>query len=96
MSASAASPSSLIFGRYAVLRRLAVGGMGEIFLARQVGVSGFERPVILKSLLPDLLEHEGSVEMFLDEARVAAHLNHPNVVSLYEVGAWQGTFYIAM
>jgi eukaryotic-like serine/threonine-protein kinase len=70
--------------------------MGEIFLARQVGVSGFERPVILKSLLPDLLEHEGSVEMFLDEARVAAHLNHPNVVSLYEVGAWQGTFYIAM
>ncbi|RKG93926.1 serine/threonine protein kinase, partial [Corallococcus sp. CA053C] len=93
---SAAPPSSLIFGRYAVLRRLAVGGMGEIFLARQVGVSGFERPVILKSLLPDLLEHEGSVEMFLDEARVAAHLNHPNVVSLYEVGAWQGTFYIAM
>ncbi|TSC28526.1 protein kinase [Corallococcus sp. Z5C101001] len=93
---SGASPSSLIFGRYAVLRRLAVGGMGEIFLARQVGVSGFERPVILKSLLPDLLEHEGSVEMFLDEARVAAHLNHPNVVSLYEVGAWQGTFYIAM
>ncbi|NOK39384.1 protein kinase [Corallococcus exercitus] len=88
--------SSLIFGRYAVLRRVAVGGMGEIFLARQVGVSGFERPVILKSLLPDLLEHEGSVEMFLDEARVAAHLNHPNVVSLYEVGAWQGTFYIAM
>ncbi|MFB1483179.1 protein kinase [Corallococcus sp. RDP092CA] len=75
---------------------MAVGGMGEIFLARQVGVSGFERPVILKSLLPDLLEHEGSVEMFLDEARVAAHLNHPNVVSLYEVGAWQGTFYIAM
>ncbi|WP_279635662.1 protein kinase domain-containing protein [Corallococcus carmarthensis] len=93
---SGASPSSLIFGRYAVLRRVAVGGMGEIFLARQVGVTGFERPVILKSLLPDLLEHEGSVEMFLDEARVAAHLNHPNVVSLYEVGAWQGTFYIAM
>ncbi|RKH61775.1 serine/threonine protein kinase [Corallococcus aberystwythensis] len=93
---SGASPSSLIFGRYAVLRRVAVGGMGEIFLARQVGVSGFERPVILKSLLPDLLENEGSVEMFLDEARVAAHLNHPNVVSLYEVGAWQGTFYIAM
>ncbi|MCY1036900.1 protein kinase [Corallococcus sp. BB11-1] len=93
---AAAPPSSLIFGRYAVLRRLAVGGMGEIFLARQVGVSGFERPVILKSLLPDLLEQEGSVEMFLDEARVAAHLNHPNVVSLYEVGAWQGTFYIAM
>ncbi len=87
---------SLIFGKYALLRRLAVGGMGEIFLARQVGVSGFMRPVILKSLLPDVAEHEDSVEMFLDEARVAAHLNHPNVVSLLEVGEWQGAFYIAM
>ncbi|MCY1019034.1 protein kinase domain-containing protein [Pyxidicoccus sp. MSG2] len=93
---SARDSASLIFGRYAVLRRLAVGGMGEIFLARQVGVSGFERPVILKSLLPDMLDHEGSVEMFLDEARVAGRLNHPNVVSLFEVGEWQGTFYIAM
>lgn len=88
--------ASLIFGRYAVLSRLAVGGMGEIFLARQVGVSGFERPVILKNLLPDLLEQEGSLEMFLDEARVAGRLNHPNVVSVYEVGEWQGIFYIAM
>ncbi|WP_241758954.1 serine/threonine-protein kinase [Pyxidicoccus parkwayensis] len=79
-----------------MLRRLAVGGMGEIFLARQVGVSGFERPVILKNLLPDLLEQEGSLEMFLDEARVAGRLNHPNVVSVFEVGEWQGTFYIAM
>jgi serine/threonine protein kinase/tetratricopeptide (TPR) repeat protein len=92
----ASTPSSLIFGRYAVLRRLAVGGMGEIFLARQVGVSGFERPVILKNLLPDLLEQEGSLEMFLDEARVAGRLNHPNVVSVYEVGEWEGVFYIAM
>ncbi|MCY1000382.1 protein kinase [Myxococcus sp. MISCRS1] len=90
------SPVPLVFGRYAVLNRLAVGGMGEIFLARQVGVSGFERPVILKSLLPDLLEQEGSLEMFLDEARVAGRLNHPNVVHVFEVGEWEGTFYIAM
>ncbi|WP_224364658.1 serine/threonine-protein kinase [Hyalangium versicolor] len=88
--------SSLIFGKYALLRRLAAGGMGEIYLARQVGVSGFDRPVILKSLLPELLEQEGSVDMFLDEARVAGRLNHPNVVAVYEVGEWQGTFYIAM
>ncbi|WP_342376944.1 protein kinase [Myxococcus stipitatus] len=93
---SASSQVPLVFGRYAVLNRLAVGGMGEIFLARQVGVSGFERTVILKSLLPDLLEQEGSLEMFLDEARVAARLNHPNVVSVFEVGEWEGTFYIAM
>ncbi|MCP3170197.1 serine/threonine-protein kinase [Myxococcus qinghaiensis] len=94
MSASGSVP--LVFGRYAVLSRLAVGGMGEIFLARQVGVSGFERAVILKNLLPDLLEQEGSLEMFLDEARVAGRLNHPNVVSVFEVGEWEGTFYIAM
>ncbi|RJS21869.1 serine/threonine protein kinase [Corallococcus sp. H22C18031201] len=93
---SVSSPVPLVFGRYAVLNRLAVGGMGEIFLARQVGVSGFERPVILKNLLPDLLDQEGSLEMFLDEARVAGRLNHPNVVSVYEVGEWGGTFYIAM
>ncbi|MFY1827095.1 protein kinase domain-containing protein, partial [Myxococcus fulvus] len=93
---TSSSPVPLVFGRYAVLNRLAVGGMGEIFLARQVGVSGFERPVILKSLLPDLLEQEGSLEMFLDEARVAGRLNHPNVVHVFEVGEWEGTFYIAM
>jgi class 3 adenylate cyclase/tetratricopeptide (TPR) repeat protein len=94
--ASPEVPASLIFGKYAVLRRLAQGGMGEIYLARQMGVSGFERPAILKSLLPDLLEQEGSVDMFLDEARVAGRLNHPNVVAIYEVGEWEGTFYIAM
>ncbi|MCP3099688.1 protein kinase [Myxococcus sp. K15C18031901] len=92
----ASSPVPLVFGRYAVLTRLAVGGMGEIFLARQVGVSGFERLVILKNLLPDLLDQEGSLEMFLDEARVAGRLNHPNVVSVFEVGEWGGTYYIAM
>ncbi len=86
----------LIFDKYEVLNRLAVGGMGEIFLARQHGVAGFDRLVILKSLLPDLAEQPGFVEQFLDEARLLATLNHPNVVSIYEVGAWQGTYYIVM
>jgi serine/threonine-protein kinase len=52
--------------------------------------------VILKSLLPDLALQEGFIDQFLDEARVAATLNHPNVVSIYEVGLWNGTYYIAM
>jgi serine/threonine protein kinase len=86
----------LIFGKYAIQHRLAVGGMGEVFYAMQRGVRGFERPVILKSLLPDLARDEAFVEQFLDEARVAATLNHPNVVSIYEVGAWNGTYFIAM
>lgn len=86
----------LIFGKYEVLRRLEIGGMGEIFLARQTGLGGFERMVILKSLLPDLAQDPKAVEDFLNEARVAATLNHPNIVAIYEVGCYEGTYFIAM
>jgi serine/threonine protein kinase len=90
-------PSPQIFGKYEPIRRVAVGGMGEVFLARQTGsVVGAERLVILKSLLPDLAKEEGFVEQFLDEARVAAQLNHPNIVQMYEAGAWGGIYFIAM
>jgi serine/threonine protein kinase len=90
-------PASLIFGKYELIRRLALGGMGEVFLARQTGgVSGTERLVILKSLLPELAEQDGFVDQFLDEARVAAKLNHPNIVQMYEAGLWNGMYFIAM
>jgi murein DD-endopeptidase MepM/ murein hydrolase activator NlpD len=89
-------PADWVFGKYEIQRRLAVGGMGEVFHAVQRGVPGFERPVILKSLLPHLAEQKDFVDQFLDEARVAATLNHPNVVSIFEVGAWRGVYYIAM
>jgi serine/threonine protein kinase len=85
-----------VFGKYEIQRRLAIGGMGEVFYAVQKGVPGFERPVILKSLLPELAAQPDFVEQFLDEARVAATLNHPNVVSIYEVGHWNGSYFIAM
>lgn len=91
-----AANADLIFGKYDIQSRLAIGGMGEVFFAVQRGVQGFERPAILKNLLPDLAQQEGFVEQFLDEARVAATLNHPNVVSIYEVGLWNGTYFIAM
>lgn len=87
--------ANLIFGKYEVIRRLALGGMGEVFLARQTGVA-VDRLVILKSLLPELAEQEGFVDQFLDEARVAATLNHPNIVGIYEVGLWNGIYFIAM
>jgi serine/threonine protein kinase len=80
----------LVLGRYGVQRRLAVGGMGEVFLAVQHGAAGVRRPVILKTLLPDLAADPAFVQQFLDEARVVARLNHPNVVSLLEVETWQG------
>lgn len=69
--------------------------MGEVFLARQTGVA-VDRLVILKSLLPELAEQPGFIEQFLDEARVAATLNHPNIVAIYEVGLWNGVYFIAM
>lgn len=92
----APAASDLVFGRYQIIRRLAVGGMGEVFLARQSSVAGFDRLIILKSLLPDLADQKDFVDQFLDEARVAATLNHPNIVSIYEVGQWNGTYFIAM
>ena len=93
-----ASPGkNLVFGKYDLIRRLALGGMGEVFLARQTGsVSGTDRLVILKSLLPDLAEQDGYIDQFLDEARVAAKLNHPNVVQMFEAGGWNGLYFIAM
>ncbi len=86
----------LVFDKYEVIRRLVVGGMGEIFLARQKDEIGVDRLIILKSLLPTLAEDPVQVGQFLDEARVAASLNHPNIVSLFEVGRWRGTYFIAM
>jgi len=84
----------LVFGKYEIQHRLAVGGMGEVFYALERG--GLERPVILKELLPELAEQKDFVDQFLDEARVAATLNHPNVVSLFEVGQSSGTYFLAM
>ncbi|MDP7038759.1 MAG: protein kinase, partial [Myxococcota bacterium] len=85
-----------IFGKYALLKRLAVGGMGEIYLARQTGVMGFERLAILKALLPDLADDPDFRNQFLDEAKIAATLNHPNIVGIYEVGMWQDIYFLAM
>jgi len=89
------APAPLIFGKYEILRRLALGGMGEVFLARQIGIS-FERLVILKSLLAELAEQDDFVKQFLDEAGVASQLNHPAVVGILDAGLWDGTYYIAM
>ena len=85
----------LIFDKYRLVKRIAIGGMGEIFLARQSDTL-IDRFVILKSMLPDLAADQTWVDQFLGEARVAATLNHPNIVSIYEVGAWEGIYYLAM
>ncbi len=72
--------------RYVLLERLAVGGMGEVFLARQLGPGGFKRTVIVKRVLPDKDAEDDSYARFFDEARIAASITHENVVSIIEVG----------
>lgn len=84
------------FGRYRIERRLGVGGMAEVFLAWQLGPGGFERRVALKRPLPTLAEDPDAVALFLDEARVAAELHHPNIAHVYEVDRHAGTYFIAM
>jgi len=86
------------FGKYVLVHRLAMGGMAEIFLAKQGSVSfeGFERFIVIKRILPNLSENEDFVRMFLDEARLAALLNHPNIVQIYDIGAANGQYFIAM
>ncbi|MEW5851309.1 MAG: serine/threonine-protein kinase [Myxococcota bacterium] len=86
----------LVFGRYRVLHRMAGGGMAEVYLAQQESLPGAERYVILKSPRLDAARQLTRVARFLDEARVAAQLNHPNVVALLEAGAWKNATWIAM
>ena len=83
-------------GRYEVAGRLATGGMAEILLGRLVGPSGFERPLVIKRILPHLAEQQSFVSMFLDEARLAAQIRHPNVVSVSELGQEGDDLYLVM
>ena len=83
-------------GRYTLTRRLAVGGMAEIYLARQAAMAGFEKEVVIKRLRAELADDPRIVEMFLDEARIGALLNHPNIVHVYDVDELDGIPYIAM
>ncbi|HUU00260.1 MAG TPA: serine/threonine-protein kinase [Myxococcota bacterium] len=83
-------------GRYELLKSLAVGGMAEVFLARQTSVQGFEKVLVIKKILPHLASQERFVQMFLDEARLAARFNHPNIVQIFDLGQDQDVFFIAM
>ncbi|QQR89507.1 MAG: serine/threonine protein kinase [Myxococcales bacterium] len=72
-------------GRYHILGHLASGGMAEVLLAKLLGPSGFERPVIIKRILPHLAKRTEFVKMFLDEARIIAAIRHPNVVQVQDL-----------
>lgn len=84
------------FGRYQLIRPIGMGGMAEVFLARLKAVAGFEKVVVLKRILPHLSNDERFVEMFLQEAKIAARVTHPNVVQIFDVGEVGGRYFIAM
>lgn len=86
----------LRFGKYTLLRKLATGGMAELFLAIQKSVAGFEKLLVIKRILPAMNQDRAFIDMLLHEARVAATLSHPNVVQIFDVGQHDGQFYIAM
>lgn len=89
-------PEGVPFGRYLIRRRLARGGMGEVFLADQLGPLGPVRPVALKRMLPKVARDKAAAEMFLGEMETAARLNHPNIATTYDFGEIDGIYFLAM
>src|SRR5678815_698233 len=83
-------------GRYTVLKHLASGGMADVLIARTDGIEGFERHVVLKRIRAEHAKDQRFIQMFLDEARVAASLHHQNIVQVYDIGEAAGEYFIAM
>jgi eukaryotic-like serine/threonine-protein kinase len=89
-------PPTTRLGKYQLLRKIATGGMAEVFLAKTAGPMGFEKQLVIKRILPHLAEDPQFVQMFLGEAKLAAQLNHPNLVQIFDFGESDGSYFIAM
>jgi serine/threonine-protein kinase len=89
-------PAPLRLGPYELLKRLATGGMAEVYLARRAGPHGFQKTVAVKRILPQFARDPDFVAMFVDEARVCARLTHPNIVQVFDFGEQDGELYMAM
>ncbi|HEX8169739.1 MAG TPA: TonB family protein [Thermoanaerobaculia bacterium] len=84
------------FGQYVLVEKIATGGMAEVWKARMRGVEGFQKIVAIKKILPHLSDNQDFIEMFVDEAKLAAQLNHNNIIHIYDLGKIQSSYYIAM
>jgi serine/threonine protein kinase len=84
------------FGRHCLIDRISQGGMSDIYLARAEGVSGFQKPVVIKKLLPRYANKPRYVKRFLNEAKTLARLNHSNIVQILDMGIIGGEYYIAL
>ncbi|MBL8913802.1 MAG: serine/threonine protein kinase, partial [Archangium sp.] len=90
------SSAPAVLGKYQLIRKLAAGGMAEVYLARAAGPMGFEKTVVVKRILPHLADEQNFISMFLSEARLAAQLNHPNVVQVFDFGEASGSYFLVM
>jgi serine/threonine protein kinase len=93
---TSSNPAPLRLGPYELLRRIATGGMAEVYLARRAGPFGFQKLVAVKRILPQYTRDPDFVAMFIDEARVCARLGHPNIVQVFDFGEQDGELYMAM
>jgi serine/threonine protein kinase/Flp pilus assembly protein TadD len=84
------------FGKYKLLDKIAVGGMAELYRAKVTGDYGFEKQVAIKKILPHLSDEGNLVKAFIDEAKLAALLQHGNIVQIYDFGNMNGEYFIAM
>jgi serine/threonine-protein kinase len=96
LPAAAVSTPAVRLGRYRLLLELGQGGMARVFVAFSSGLGGFNKLVVLKVMRDELRENQGSTKMFLAEARLAARMNHPNIVQTLEVGEDGGRYFICM
>src|SRR5687767_12424174 len=85
-----------LLGRYRLRGVLGQGGMGRLYVAEQKGIEGFTKIVAVKQILPHLADSPHFRKMFLTEARVAARLEHPNIVVTYELGEVDGVYFMDM
>ena len=83
-----------VFGRYLLLQRLSRGGMGEIYLAKLGEIQGFEKPIVIKKILPQLAQDAEFLRRFIAEAQIAIKLTHANIVPVYEVGMVDGEYFL--
>ena len=84
------------FGKYLLVDRIAYGGMAEIFRAKSYGVSGFEKTIVIKRILPSYSEDQEFIDMLIDEAKLCASLQHANIVQIFDLGRLEGRYFIAM
>jgi len=89
-------PEPIQFGKYTLFERIGRGGMAEVFKGRIQGPAGFERVFVVKRILPHLSDDASFIKMFVEEAKLSARLNHPNIVHIFELGAVEGEYFISM